>query len=232
MKIFCTFALITLTIFSSGCSRRNSNDVWDDTQSCGRYMNQGLRKLGGKQGDSRQVRSREDFNRYSIAPCLEDEFTPLQDEQGHNMISMDTVPPAFSPGDRGSSVPGIEAFSDPDQNQQLASTFSHIHFLYDSDVVQGQDNLQRVQKLASYLKNHPDMYVFLEGHCDERGPQAYNLALGTRRANAVRTILIAEGVNGDRLFTISYGKERPLVTGNSESIWSKNRRVQFKTWEQ
>ena len=67
--------------------------------------------------------------------------------------------------------------------------------------------------------------ITIEGHCDERGTREYNLALGERRANAVRNYLIALGVSGSRLNTISYGKERPAVLGSTESSWSKNRRA-------
>jgi len=113
----------------------------------------------------------------------------------------------------------------------LSAVFEHIHFPYDSEKIQGQQNLQAIQAIASYMKRHPNTYVFIEGHCDERGPQAYNLALGTRRANSVRTILVAEGVDPERLFTVSYGKERPLVQGHDDEAWRINRRAQFKIYE-
>jgi peptidoglycan-associated lipoprotein len=64
----------------------------------------------------------------------------------------------------------------------------------------------------------------IEGHCDERGTREYNLALGARRANAVKEFLVAQGVPADRLETVSYGKERPICTESGEDCWSQNRR--------
>jgi peptidoglycan-associated lipoprotein len=66
--------------------------------------------------------------------------------------------------------------------------------------------------------------VTVEGHCDERGTREYNLALGERRANSVRNYLVALGIDGNRVQTISYGKERPEVGGSDESVWAQNRR--------
>lgn len=80
------------------------------------------------------------------------------------------------------------------------------------------------------MRSHPNTYVFVEGHCDERGPEAYNLSLGAKRGNAVRNLLINEGVDPDHIFTISYGKERPLVFEHHEEAWAQNRRAEFKVY--
>lgn len=69
--------------------------------------------------------------------------------------------------------------------------------------------------------------VTVEGHCDERGTREYNLALGQKRADAAKQYLISQGVDGSRIKTVSYGKERPLVNGHSEDAWSKNRRAEL-----
>ena len=78
---------------------------------------------------------------------------------------------------------------------------------------------------AQWLKKHPSVQVLIEGHCDERGTAAYNLALGDRRANAAKEYLVSLGIDASRLRTISYGKERPFCTESSESCWQKNRRA-------
>lgn len=78
---------------------------------------------------------------------------------------------------------------------------------------------------AQWLAQNGSVNLIIEGHADERGTRDYNLALGARRANAVRDFLISEGVNGNRLQTISYGKERPVSLCSEEACWSKNRRV-------
>ncbi len=78
---------------------------------------------------------------------------------------------------------------------------------------------------AQWLAQNGELRIVIEGHADERGTRDYNLALGARRANAVRDFLISEGVNSSRLQTISYGKERPVSLCSEESCWSKNRRA-------
>ena len=78
---------------------------------------------------------------------------------------------------------------------------------------------------AQWLKKHATVQVLIEGHCDERGTAAYNLALGDRRANAAKEYLISLGIDGSRLRTVSYGKERPFCTESNESCWQKNRRA-------
>jgi peptidoglycan-associated lipoprotein len=80
---------------------------------------------------------------------------------------------------------------------------------------------------ANWLKANPGRSVQVEGHCDERGTTEYNLALGERRAGTVRDFLVSQGVPAAQLSTISYGEERPVVQGESESAWSKNRRAEF-----
>jgi peptidoglycan-associated lipoprotein len=81
-----------------------------------------------------------------------------------------------------------------------------------------------IEKQAQWLKTYPHINVSIEGHCDERGTREYNLALGEKRATAVRNYLVALGIEASRLQTISYGKERPAVTGSDEAAWAQNRR--------
>jgi peptidoglycan-associated lipoprotein len=80
---------------------------------------------------------------------------------------------------------------------------------------------------AAWLKAHPKARILVEGHCDERGTAEYNLALGERRAKAVKEYLVAAGIPAERISTISYGKERPFVLGHDESAWKWNRRGHF-----
>lgn len=78
---------------------------------------------------------------------------------------------------------------------------------------------------AEWLLKHADLKIVIEGHADERGTREYNLALGDRRANAARDYLITLGISQSRISTISYGKERPAVTGSNETAWAQNRRA-------
>jgi peptidoglycan-associated lipoprotein len=80
---------------------------------------------------------------------------------------------------------------------------------------------------AREMKRVTDKMITIEGHCDERGTKAYNLALGEKRANAAKDYLVAMGVNASRISTVSYGKERPFDSGHSEAAWAKNRRAHF-----
>lgn len=223
------FALIAL----SGC-RRNANTVIDDTRTAGRHMQRGLRSLGGKHGSSRQVNSRDEFMRQNgFQEGYAGEFVPLSDDPNVNDMCMADVvapPPKDSPGEPGSPIPGIEAFHDPSMNAEWARTFRNITFDYNSSLIKGDESLATIRDISDYMRQNPNVYVFIEGHCDERGPEAYNLALGSHRANAVRNMLISNGVNLDHIFTISYGKERPLVFGNAEESWRQNRRAEFKVY--
>lgn len=238
-KKLCILLQLVVACLSLGGCTRSSDDVWEDTRSAGRHVGRGFKTLGGKHGDSRQVRCPEDFDAcgdatYYGADVKADEYVPLEDAYSPDEIAMAdsySRPARETPGDPGSSIPGIEAFRDPQTIPGLSGVFKNIYFDYNSNLVNGQDNLAVVQKIAGYLKTHPKTYVFIEGHTDERGPEAYNIALGSRRSNAVRSLLIAEGVSPDNLFTISYGKERPVIDDHHEGAWTQNRRAEFKVYQ-
>lgn len=102
--------------------------------------------------------------------------------------------------------------------------FRDIHFDYDSADVDGAAR-QDIEYNAQVLKQNGGMKVILEGHCDERGTNEYNMALGAARAKAVERSLVSLGISGSRLDSISYGEEVPLDPGQSEAAWAKNRRV-------
>ena len=101
-----------------------------------------------------------------------------------------------------------------------------VHFDYDSFELD-ESARQTMQGNAEWLKDHPNVRVEIEGHCDDRGTVEYNLALGAKRAAAVKNYLVALGVARDRLTTISYGEELPLCHEETESCWSENRRAHF-----
>jgi peptidoglycan-associated lipoprotein len=82
-------------------------------------------------------------------------------------------------------------------------------------------------KSADFLRNYPQVKVIVEGHCDERGSTEYNLALGDRRAAAVKQYLVSLGIGADRVSTVSYGKEKPFCSESNEDCWQKNRRGHF-----
>jgi peptidoglycan-associated lipoprotein len=98
-----------------------------------------------------------------------------------------------------------------------------VFFAYDSFALTQQAQ-QTLERQAAWLRTYGDIRVTIEGHCDERGTREYNLALGDRRANAVRNFLVARGVAANRITVVSYGKERPVALGSNETAWSLNRR--------
>jgi peptidoglycan-associated lipoprotein len=229
--------LIPLFILSSvgiGC-RRSPDDVWNDSKTAGRHVGRGVDTLGGKQGSSRQIANGGAFGDSDAIPITKDhkDFTALDDDQMNLQIGdAETIPPPKdSPGEAGSSIPGIDAFKDPALDPELAPIFEHIHYDYNSSNIKGDENLRIIQNISNYMKNHPRLYVFVEGHCDKRGSGAYNFALGANRSNAIRTALIQEGVSPDRLFTASYGKEKLLFEEDGEEFHRLNRRSQFKVYE-
>ena len=83
-------------------------------------------------------------------------------------------------------------------------------------------------KKASWLQNNTNVKIRIEGHCDERGSNEYNMALGERRANSAMEYLVTAGVEASMISTISYGEEKPLDTGQDEDAWTKNRRAHFR----
>jgi peptidoglycan-associated lipoprotein len=105
----------------------------------------------------------------------------------------------------------------------VANVGDRVWFAYDKSVVTAEGR-KILEKQADWLKKYPNVTVTVEGHCDERGTREYNLALGERRATAVKNVLVALGIPANRMTTISYGKERPAVVGSNEAAWAQNRR--------
>lgn len=101
-------------------------------------------------------------------------------------------------------------------------TPSVVYFQLDSSDLTG-DARASLTEQAEWLKANPRVLIVIEGRCDERGTREYNLALGERRADAARSYLVAQGISADRIRTISYGKEKPVVLGSTQEAWSKNR---------
>ncbi len=101
-----------------------------------------------------------------------------------------------------------------------------VYFDLDSSEVRSEFR-PTVSAHARYLSQNPGAAVTLEGHADERGSREYNLALGERRANAVRSLLLADGAASAQIQTVSYGEEKPVASGHDESAWGQNRRVEI-----
>lgn len=102
----------------------------------------------------------------------------------------------------------------------------HIYFDFDKYDLKA-DARERLAKNAEFMKERPEFVFTIEGHCDERGTNAYNIALGDRRATAAKDYLVSLGVSPNRLKTISYGEEQPVCMESNESCWQRNRRAHF-----
>ncbi len=112
--------------------------------------------------------------------------------------------------------------------QKAASAaLKDINFDFDKSDIRDADK-PKLQAIASFMKSFASAHIMIEGHCDERGTVEYNLALGERRAVTAQSYLAGLGVNRDRLGTISYGKEKPKVTGQDEQSYFVNRRDEFR----
>jgi peptidoglycan-associated lipoprotein len=140
----------------------------------------------------------------------------------------DEVPPV-EPAPSGNTAPVAEeipaATPDPVSTEIDMASIMDVYFDFDSYALSSEAK-STLEGNARELKAKQGA-ITIEGHCDERGTKAYNLALGEKRANAAKEFLIALGVDGGRVNTVSYGKERPFEQGHDESSWAKNRRAHF-----
>jgi peptidoglycan-associated lipoprotein len=111
----------------------------------------------------------------------------------------------------------------PSDQELFAQMVKDVYFDFDKSDLRS-DQHSTGQKDGDFLAAHADLSVVIEGHCDDRGSEEYNLALGDSRANALKATLIAQGVGSDRIKTISYGKERPFCSEDNDQCWQQNRR--------
>jgi peptidoglycan-associated lipoprotein len=146
-------------------------------------------------------------------------------------------PPVEAPGPPETRVPPPPSTAprEPVETEVLTQEISELNkkgYLQDSYFDYDQSDLRddartALSANAEWLKRYPSIQVLVEGHCDERGTSAYNLALGDRRANAARDYLESLGVSAARVRTVSYGKERPFCNESTEDCWQQNRRAHF-----
>jgi len=109
-------------------------------------------------------------------------------------------------------------------------TFAPVYFAFDSYAL-APSEASKIDKVAQHLKANASHVLVIEGHCDERGSNEYNLALGENRAQSVRTYMTNLGIAADRIQTRSYGSEKPAVAGSGEAVWRLNRRGEFALYQ-
>jgi peptidoglycan-associated lipoprotein len=113
------------------------------------------------------------------------------------------------------------------EQERLAGILKDVYFEFDSYAVSSSE-IPKIEGVSSFMKQDRGIRMVIEGHCDERGTVDYNLALGQKRAESVKDYLVKMGIEANRVRTISYGKEIPAETGQTEDAWAKNRRAHFK----
>lgn len=217
---FWKFGACMMLVFLASCGNKDActSNTWDETRSTADLS------------DSRALWGREDDGASELVGPSSEDFIPLQEEDLKTQFADGAIPQSKrSPGEAGSGLPSIDHYYKP--TAYLATIFRNVYFNTDDHILRGKDSLALVDKMAGYLKDHPNTYIFIAGHCDERGPEAYNLALGARRANYIRTLLVQKGVDLNQVHTISYGKEQPSELGHNSQAWSKNRRAEFKLYD-
>lgn len=127
-------------------------------------------------------------------------------------------------GGQSTATPMTKSSVAPGSSQDFVQNVGdRVFFDFDKSAIKPEGRIT-LERQAAWLKKYPNVTVTIEGHCDDRGTREYNLALGERRATAVRNALVALGIAPNRIKTISYGKERPAVLGDNEAAWAQNRR--------
>lgn len=161
----------------------------------------------------------------TMVACKKPEPTP---EPPPPVVKTEPPPPEAKAPSVDTTKPTDMSAAKYAEFQKAASTaLKDINFDFDQSDIRDADK-PKLQTIASFMKSFASAHIMIEGHCDERGTVEYNLALGERRAVTAQNYLAGLGVNRDRLGTISYGKEKPKVTGNDEESWFINRRDEFK----
>lgn len=205
-----------IVLLSASCHR--TSETWENVKTAGRYMQRGVDSFWGKDADSKMLASDDQF----VGPY--DEFIPMNDSDLRGLAKNDTA----LPQPRG--IPGMNGI--PALDQFYASTeFRSVHFNTDEHILRDQADIQMIHQITAYLKNHPNDLLLIEGHTDERASASYNMALGVRRANHMRQLLVKNGINLNRIYTVSRGKEQPVAIGHSQDDWKQNRRAEFKIYE-
>ena len=145
---------------------------------------------------------------------------PVQSAPSGGPTAPPRVDPAPPPANSGPSAEAITA-------TVRAVILETVYFEYDSDAIRA-DAQSMLEKKVPLLNANPAVKLQIAGHCDNRGTDEYNLALGRRRAEQVKRFLTDRGIDASRIETISFGAERPAVQGEGEEVWSRNRRDEFQ----
>ena len=146
----------------------------------------------------------------------EEQATPTGGGDTQTQVAAQPQPAPTPPAQRLGPAPGT-------QEDLVVNVGDRVFFDFDKYNL-APNAADSLKKQAAWLKSFSAVTITIEGHCDERGTREYNLALGERRANAVKDYLVALGINPNRIKVLSYGKERPVALGSNDAAWAQNRR--------
>ena len=177
---------------------------------------------------------------FAVTGCKYDDVADGGDGQG-NVQAIDTAGDAGANVNAGSDFntvlgqdgkPATELKFDQDPNYVRCTDvdFAPVYFAFDASNLKDSE-LAKIEAVAQHLQANPNRVVMVEGNCDERGSNEYNLTLGELRAGSVRDYLLRLGIAENRVQTKSYGEEKPAVAGTGESVWAKNRRGEFAIFQ-
>ena len=133
-------------------------------------------------------------------------------------------------GQDGKPATELKFDQDPNYTRCTDVDFAPVYFAFDASNLK-ESELAKIEAVAQHLQANPTRVVMVEGNCDERGSNEYNLTLGELRAGSVRDYLLRLGIAAERVQTKSYGEEKPAVAGSGESVWAKNRRGEFAIFQ-
>lgn len=221
ISVFCVF-------LTTACSKKlmppeieTSGGVSEETELTASSSGSSERELGGSGGA-------EDSGFFSEEPILEHGPSSAGSSgpgglggSGGGDLGSSEANPFASGGGSGSGIQESRL-----QSFEESSELKDIHFKFDKYDL---DNNSRaiLKGNADYLKHNPSLQIEVHGHCDERGTNNYNIALGERRAHSTKTYLVSQGVNSKRVRVISFGEEKPFCLDSNETCWYQNRRAHF-----
>jgi peptidoglycan-associated lipoprotein len=166
-----------------------------------------------------------------VMGCAKKTLEPVPPEVTKPQPPGQTEMPAEQPGmkmDTSGSAQGTTTASGKPSMDKARTAFENTDIYFEFDKFELTPEARKVlADKAAFLNSHPKIKTRIEGHCDERGTAAYNLALGERRAKAAQDYLVFLGIGSERVSTVSYGEEKPVDPGHNETAWAKNRRAHF-----
>jgi peptidoglycan-associated lipoprotein len=210
----------SLSLFLNACSKKVLREGIEKKEEAAKAEEKVLSKEGAKEEPkvSQPLKSEEDDNAAREAQLREEELKKQREREE-----------AASREEAAKKEEAAKREEATKREAELREEFENTDIHFDFDKFNLTNEAREIlAKKTSWLQGHTDLKIKIEGYCDERGSNEYNMALGERRANSAMKYLVTAGVEASRISTISYGEEKPLDPGHNEDAWAKNRRAHFK----